>query len=77
MPPTGGGEVFENLRPVGQVHKRAPVLVLEIAVAKLDEPRVLVAAGPARGFLAPVGALPEADSLGRSSPSRTENQPAS
>ena len=52
-PPAGRNEILEYLLAVRQVHEGLPVLVGEIAVAELHQPRVLLAARPASGFLGP------------------------
>src|ERR1035437_9671737 len=55
--PARGREIAEHLPAVGQVHERAPDLVLKITIAKLEESRVLLAAHPARGLEPPHRAL--------------------
>jgi hypothetical protein len=55
--PAGGGEVFEDFGAIGEVHESAAGFVFEVAVAEVDEARVLVAAFPAEFFEAPEGAL--------------------
>jgi hypothetical protein len=39
--PAGGGEVFEDLGTVGEVHEGAAGFVFEVAVAEIDEARIL------------------------------------
>src|SRR5690606_35097417 len=51
--PAGGLEVGEDFGAIGQVHECAAQVVLKVAVAELDQQRVLFAGRPLSGFIPP------------------------
>ena len=55
--PTRGGEILQDLAAIRQVHEGSSGIILEITIAELNQPRILITAHPPQRFQPPEGAF--------------------